>query len=267
MKIGETTCRGIMNRSGIEGVTYAVNPYIGCGHGCVYCYARFMTRWYHKGERWGSFVDVKKNAAECLRREAPRKPVGTVLFSSVTDPYQPVERKFKTTRSLLEILRDYAFPVEVLTKSSLVQRDLDILGEIDQAEVGLTITSMSDDVRRAFEPHASPVGDRLEALRLFSDAGIPTYAFLGPLLPYLSEESVEALVDGLADKVSRVIVDRLNIKAGNWRSIEAALLDNYPELLGRFREASRDESPYYDGLRGRMRLLLAKREIPSDIIF
>ncbi len=267
MNIGETTCRSIMNKSGIEGVTYAVNPYIGCGHGCVYCYARFMTRWYHQGEKWGNFVDVKKNAAECLRREAPRKPFGTVLFSSVTDPYQPVERRFKATRSLLEILRDYTFPVEILTKSSLVQRDLDVLSEIDQAEVGLTITSMNDDVRRVFEPNSSPVSERLETLGLFSDAGIPTYAFLGPLLPYLSEEGVESLVDGLADTVSRVIVDRLNIKAGNWRSIETALGDNYPELLGRFREASRDESPYYEGLRSRMRLLLAKRGIPFDIIF
>jgi len=267
VKIGETTCRGIMNRSGIEGVDYAINPYIGCGHGCVYCYARFMTRWYHQGERWGSFVDVKKNAAECLRREAPKKKVGTVLFSSVTDPYQPVERKFKATRGLLEILRDHRFPVEILTKSSLVQRDLDVISEIDEAEVGLTITSWSDDVRKVFEPGASPPQERIEALRLFSDAGIPTYAFLGPLLPYISEEDIESLVDGLADTVSRVLVDRLNIKAGNWRSIQTALEDNYPELLDRFREASRDESPYYDGLRGKMRLILAKREIPSDIIF
>ena len=117
MKIGETTCRGIMNRSGIEGVDYAINPYIGCGHGCVYCYARFMTRWYHQGEKWGSFVDVKKNAAECLRREAP----------SVPDPYPPVECMYKATRGLLEILKDHPFPVEILTKSSLVQRDLDVI--------------------------------------------------------------------------------------------------------------------------------------------
>jgi DNA repair photolyase len=190
-----------------------------------------------------------------------------VLFSSVTDPYQPVERKFRATRSLLEILRDYTFPVEILTKSSLVQRDLDILGEIDQAEVGLTITAMSEDVRRAFEPNASPISERLETLRLFSEAGVPTYAFLGPLLPYLSEESVEALVDGLADRVNRVIVDRLNIKAGNWRGIQTALEDNYPELLSKFKAATQDESPYYEELRGKMRLMLAKRGIPSEIIF
>ena len=267
MKIGETTCRGILNRSGIEGVDYAINPYIGCGHGCVYCYARFMTRWYHQGERWGSFVDVKKNAAECLRREAPRKPAGTVLFSSVTDPYQPVERKFKATRCLLEILRDHPFPVEILTKSSLVQRDLDIITEIDEAEIGLTVTFWNDETRRIFEPGASPTQERIETLALFSDAGIPTYAFLGPLIPYLCEEDMDLLLNSLADKVNRILVDRLNIKAGNWGRIKGTLERHYPDQLSVIREASKELSSYYDSLRSKIKLEIGRRAVPADILF
>ena len=267
MKIGETTCRGILNRSGIEGVDYAINPYIGCGHGCVYCYARFMTRWYHQGERWGSFVDVKKNAAECLRREAPKKPVGTVLFSSVTDPYQPVERRFRATRSLLKILRDYPFPVEILTKSSLVQRDLDVISEIDEAEIGMTVTFWNDETRRVFEPGASPTQERIETLALFNDAGLPTYAFLGPLIPYLGEEDMELLLNSLADKVSRVLVDRLNIKAGNWGMIKETLERNYPDKLADIQEASMEPSSYYEALRRKIRNQIGKRAMPAEILF
>jgi DNA repair photolyase len=267
VNIGTTTCRGIMNRSGIEGVDYAINPYIGCGHGCIYCYARFMTRWYHQGERWGSFVDVKKNAAECLRAEAHKKPVGTVLLSSVTDPYQPVERKFKATRSLLEILRDHPFPVEILTKSSLVQRDLDVISEIDEAEIGLTVTFWNDETRRVFEPGASPTQERIETLALFSDAGISTYAFLGPLIPYLGEEDMDLLLNSLADKVNRVLVDRLNIKAGNWGRIKETLERHYPDQLSAIQEASKEPSSYYDSLRSKIMLEIGRRAIPADILF
>jgi len=267
VKIGETSCKSIINSSGIEGVDYAVNPYIGCAHACTYCYAKFMTRWYHKGEKWGSFVDAKMNARECLLRDVKKRRRGVILFSSVTDAYQPAEKKYGITRSLLEVLVDHDFPVEILTKSSLVTRDLDLLGRFDEAEVGFTVTSFDESVRRAFEPGASTIMERLDALKLFSDAGIPTYAFLGPLLPFVSEPGLEDLLNRLAESVGRVIVDRLNIKAGNWGNIEATLVKHYPELLGEFKEASKEPSGYYDSLRGKVRRLLDERAIPHDILF
>lgn len=267
MNIGKTTCKGIINRSGIEGVDYAINPYIGCAHGCTYCYAKFMTRWYHKGEKWGSFVDIKMNAPECLKTEVGKKRKGTILFSSVTDAYQPVEKKYEITKKLLEILVDQDFPVEILTKSSLVKRDIGIIGEIHQAEVGLTVTSYDEKVRKAFEPGASPILDRLEALKIYSEAGIPTYAFLGPLLPFLSDTRLEELLNTLADRVSRVIVDRLNIKAGNWKNIEETIKNQYPDILGDFKSASKDPSDYYNSLRIKIRRLLDDRAISHDILF
>jgi DNA repair photolyase len=267
VKIGETSCKTIINKSGIEGVEYAVNPYIGCAHGCTYCYARFMTRWYHKGKKWGSFVDVKKNALECMKREAPRKKHGVILFSSVTDAYQPVEKKTKMTRKLLLVLKEYDHPVEILTKNSLVKRDIDVLSEFTQSEVGLTMVSMDEKIRRAFEPKASTIKTRLDALEKFSDVGIPTFAFLGPLLPYITEEKLEDLLNNLADKVSRVIVDRLNIKAGNWKSIEGTLVAYYPEVLLEFKEALRKNSQYYEELRGRVKNLLDERAIPYNIVY
>lgn len=267
MTLGETACRSILNTSRIRGVEYAINPYVGCAHGCVYCYARFMTRWYHKGEEWGSFVDVKKNAVECLQREISNKKTGTILLSSVTDPYQPAEKKTENTRKILMVLKEHAFPVKILTKSSLVTRDLDVISDIFNVEVGLTITSYNDKVRQIFEPNASSVDERIKALKIYSGVGVSTYAFLGPLLPYLSEQGLDELLNSLADKVSRVIVDRLNIKAGNWKTIKTALKDNYPDLIPLFKEASEEESIYYDRLRGIVRKELDKRAILADFIY
>lgn len=226
-----------------------------------------MTRWYHKGEQWGSFVDAKMNAVECLTKEVKKRKKGVILFSSVTDAYQPVEKKYRITRSLLEELSDHDFPIEILTKSSLVKRDIDIISKIDESEIGLTITAYNESVRQAFEPSASPISERLDALKMYCDAGIPTYAFLGPLLPFLSEENMERLLNKLADRVSRVIVDRLNIKVGNWKNIEKTVKSQYPDKQVEFKEASKEPSIYYERLRGKVRRMLDERAIPHDILF
>jgi len=267
LKAGEISCKTIMGRSGIEGVEYSINPYLGCQHGCVYCYARFMTRFNHEGEEWGSFVDAKVNALERLREEAAKKRRGVVLLSSVTDPYQPLERRYGLTRGCLEILLEHEYPVDVLTKSDLVLRDLDLLREFDQCEVGLTITSLDDGVRRAFEPGASPVPARLEALKALSGAGVETYAFLGPLLPYLSEERLEELLDVLADRVNRVLVDDLHIKSGNQRGIRRALREHYPDVRPLFESALSRGSGYYDALRRRVAEMCRERAISAEILF
>lgn len=145
-----------MGRSGIQDVDYSINPYLGCEHACLYCYARFMARRGHFGEEWGSFVDVKVNALECLEKEPPKKHRGVVLLSSVTDPYQPVETKRQLTRRILERLLEYDFPVNIQTKSKLILKDLDIIQRFSDIEAGFTITSFDDTVRMVFEPQALP---------------------------------------------------------------------------------------------------------------
>lgn len=267
IKVGEISCKTALNRSGIEGVDYAINPYIGCSHGCVYCYARFMTRWYHKGEEWGSFVSVKKNIEKILKTELLKKRKGIVLLSSVTDPYQPIENETQLTRSILKNLSEHDFPVEILTKSSLVIRDKDILSVIDRCEVGLTITMWDDNARKVFEPNTSSISQRLRALKVLHDEGISTFAFLGPLLPIISENGIEFLLKSLVDRVDRVLVDRLNIKSGNWKKIKYTLQENYPEILDNFQLASSKESMYYSRLKGKMRNLIEERMIPVEILY
>ena len=268
VRVGEVLRKTLMGRSGISSVEFAINPYLGCQHGCVYCYARFMARWGgHAKEEWGSFVDVKVNALERLRHEAPRRRKGIVLLSSVTDPYQPLERKYELTRGCLRILLEHQFPISVLTKSDLVLRDLDLLKGFDECQVGFTITTHDDEVRRVFEPGASTVDARLAALREISDEGIPTYAFLGPILPHLSEEGLDSLLDELAGSVNHVLVDRLNVKSGNMKTIRGAILTNYPDLRPMFESALSNESGYYDSFRRRVAEMCRRRSIPCDIIF
>jgi DNA repair photolyase len=256
-----------MGRSGISSVEYAINPYLGCQHGCVYCYARFMSRMGHAGEEWGSFVDVKVNALERLTLEAKRKRKGIVLLSSVTDPYQPVERRFKLIRGSLEILLERQFPVEILTKSDLVLRDMDLLQQFDFCEVGFTITTANEEVRRVFEPGSSPVEARLTAMRELSNAGVATYAFLGPMLPYLSEKGLDGLLDELARCADRVMIDRLNIKSGNLPSIRRAMSANYLELKPMFERALSPESGYYNMLKRKVSDMCHQRGIPCGVIY
>jgi DNA repair photolyase len=267
MEIGEVRCKGVLGKSGIGGMDYAVNPYLGCGHACAYCYARFMRRMGHPGEPWGSFVDVKVNAVDVLRVEAAKKPRGRVMLSSVTDAYQPIERERRMTRRCLEVLLDEGYGVDVLTKSDLVLRDIDLFKRFDDVEVGLTVTSLDDGVRRAFEPGASPIPARLDALKKLSDEGIPTYAFLGPMLPYLGDERLDGLLNILADRVGRLLVDRLNIKCGNMPDIRGVLDAYYPELRPMFEAALKEGNPYYSDLRTRVTRLCDDRAIPVRIVY
>ena len=267
MRISEIRCKTILGRSGIEGVDYAVNPYLGCAHGCAYCYARFMRRMGHRGEAWGSFVDVKVNALERLRAEAPRRRRGKVLLSSVTDPYQPLERRYGLTRGSLEILLEHQFPVSILTKSDLVLRDLDLIRGFDVCDVGFTITVYDDEARKAFEPGASPVEARLAALKELSVEGIPTWAFIGPVLPYLTDEGLEPLLDELAGSVGHILFDRLNIKAGNMPDIRRVLSERYPDLKPRFESALGDDSGYYEAFGRRVADLCRRRSIPFELVY
>ena len=185
---------------------YCINPYVGCFHGCRYCYATFMKRFTGHTEPWGSFVDIKTNAPEVLHRQLRTAAAGHVLISSVTDPYQPMEEKYKLTRRCLEVLLPHQPSVNVLTKSPLILRDLDLLKQFKAITVGFTVGTDNDEIRRIFEPHAPPVEARIQALKTLFEAGLKTYVFIGPLLPM----DPEALSDKMNPYVHSLLIDRMN---------------------------------------------------------
>ena len=264
----EVECRSLLGRSRIYGVDYSINPYVGCEHGCAYCFARFMIRYAGASEGWGQFVNVKVNAPNVLEGQLRAAKKGLVLLSSVTDPYQPIESKYQLTRRILERLIAADFPVSILTKSSLVLRDLDLIRKFSKSEVGLTITTLDEEITKNFEPKATPPKTRLETLKTLSNSDIETYAFIGPILPYTTEESLEELIARLAKiPVKRILVDRLNIKAGNWRTIKGTILEHYPYLLPKFEEALFKQSHYYERLKPDIGELCKKYGLTVDFCY
>jgi DNA repair photolyase len=233
LEIKEVKCKTLLCKTGLP-ADYCINPYIGCQHGCKYCYARFMRRYTGHKEPWGSFVDVKINAPEVLEKEVMKKPKGRVYLSSVTDPYQPLEKKYKLTRKILEILVKHGWPVTIQTKSDLVLRDLPLLKKIKGIQVGFTITSTNEKVRQAFEPFSSPVENRFRALKILKTNGITTFAMIAPILPGLTD--VEAIKKRLKGLVDFIWEDNLNIRYGNWPDIEKTVKKFYPKLLPEFKK-------------------------------
>jgi len=209
MIIKETQPKTILSISKVY--PYVINPYTGCQHNCSYCYARFMKRFSGHSEPWGQFVDVKIKAPDLLRLEMTKKKLGRVWISGVCDPYQPLEAKYKLTRQCLEILSQNNWPVTVQTRSPLVLRDIDILKKGRDFEVGLSITTADDSIRKLFEPNAPPIKDRVRALAELHRAGIRTYVMIAPMLP-----GAESLAEILAGKVDYVIVDRMNYHYADW---------------------------------------------------
>jgi DNA repair photolyase len=237
MDIIDIEARTALVRSKIAGVGYVINPYLGCAHGCLYCYAVFMRKYSrcHARAPWGAFVECKANIVEILKNELSRKRKrGSVLLSSVCDPYQPVERDRRLTRGCLEVLGEFGWEVEILTRSPLVLRDLDLLKSIPQVSVGFSIGTENERVRRALEPGAPPIQARVEALRKLHQVGIATWVFIAPMLP-MDPERLHRLISPYADSV---LLDTLNYR-GQVREVFIrngwydALTDEYAEKTRR----------------------------------
>ncbi|MFS0868952.1 radical SAM protein [Paenibacillus xylanilyticus] len=191
----------------LNGYTHTLNPYTGCSFACSYCYVRQMPVSLFRKEDWGTWVDVKQEAASILVKELKRarsKGKITLFMSSSTDPYQPAEYKEQITRSLLEVMIDH--PPDFLlvqTRSPLVTRDMDLFQQLgERVRVSITIETDRDEIRKHFSPAAPPIAGRLRALEQLRDAGIPTQVAIAPVLP--SSENFPSLLRPL---VQRVCID------------------------------------------------------------
>jgi DNA repair photolyase len=222
MIIREIRSKSILSASKIY--PYVINPYVGCQHSCTYCYARYMKKFTGHKEPWGTFVDVKINAAELLGKEICKKKKAAVWISGVCDPYQPLEREYKLTRQCLQILVRKDWPVVIQTRSPLVLRDFDILQKAKNVEVGFSITTADDGIRKLFEPAASPIPERLNALTKLHGLGVRTYAMIAPILP-----GAEKLINLLAGSVDYILVDRMNYHYADFAYKKYGLDENMTE--------------------------------------
>lgn len=193
------------NDSPDVGFEFSINPYRGCEHGCIYCYARPTHEFlgFSAGLDFETKILVKEDAPELLRRElaAPRWRPATVSMSGVTDPYQPIERRLQLTRRCLQVFAEFRNPVGIVTKNHLVTRDIDVLGELaghQAAAVFLSVTSLDGDLARVLEPRASQPSGRLAAIETLAKAGIPVGVLTAPVIPGLTDHELPAILTAAA---------------------------------------------------------------------
>src|SRR5712671_6412150 len=199
--------RKIITRNASPDISFdrSINPYRGCEHGCVYCFAR-PTHAYlglSPGLDFESKLFVKPDAPALLEKElsAPNYQVRTIAIGTNTDPYQPIERKYQVMRGILEVLERAGHPVGIVTKSALILRDLDILtrlAERNLVKVALSVTTLDAKLARTMEPRAATPSRRLEALRQLSAAGIPTSVMVAPVIPAINDSEIERILDTAA---------------------------------------------------------------------
>lgn len=223
-----------LSKTGLYDLDYAYNPYIGCYHGCLYCYARAYTRLREVSTAWGKLIYVKKSALEELSRDINRvRKRGIVGVSTITDPYQPIESRMKLTRRGVEMLLSAGFTVSIQTKSPLVLRDLDIFTHYkDRVDVGVTITTLDNEVAGLIEPNAPSPELRAKAVRELSENSVETWIFLGPIMRGVndSRENIKAIIELAAETKSKIYYDYFRNKPGLSKSMKK-VLERYPGAM------------------------------------
>jgi DNA repair photolyase len=209
IRIFEINARHALGKSGMAELDYAFNPYLGCLHGCRYCYAIDMSP-YEASSNWGRTIFVRKNVITLLEREARTYKRGIVGMSTITDPYQSVEMKFRIMPKAIEILCRNGFYVTIQTKSPLILKDIEILEKYrNNLDVGLTVTTIDRNVASLLEPYAPDPVKRLNALKKLSQRKIKTWLYLGPIVRGLNDniEDIKKIVEFCAANGIRIIYD------------------------------------------------------------
>ncbi|MEM4499507.1 MAG: radical SAM protein [Sulfolobales archaeon] len=206
--------RTALSASKLPDIKYAFNPYVGCAHGCIYCYAPdFCKKYQEISYNWGSTVYIKENIIEVLKKDVRRLRPGVVGVSTITDPYQPIEAEEELTRNAIKTLSQHGFKISIQSKSPLVLRDLDIINP-KNFDIGFTITTLRDSLAREIEPNAPPPTQRAKAAYEVSKCGVDMWIFLGPIIPLVNEyeDIIEEVVEFTSSVNSYLIYDKLNVK-------------------------------------------------------
>ena len=238
----------VKNSSPDVGFSAGINPYRGCEHGCAYCYARPYHEYlgFSAGLEFETKIMVKRRAAELLHQELsrPKYAPQVLAMSGVTDCYQPAERKFRITRSCLEVLAEFRNPVSIITKNFLITRDIDLLKELaafDAVHVTLSITTLNADLAAKMEPRASRPTHRLRAIELLAKAGIPVGVNVAPIIPGLNDREIPAVLEAAKAAGAREAgYTMLRLPYGVKDIFSEWLKLNYPEKLERILGAVRD---------------------------
>jgi DNA repair photolyase len=235
MKIKEIQSKTCMVKSKLT--DYVINPYTGCQHGCVYCYADFIKRFQKIKGAWGSFAYAKVNCPELLPRELEKNKPGNIWLSSVCDCYMPVEAKFKLTRKILETISKSKFKdkftIEILTKSALVKRDFDLLKNLN-VELGMSINSLDDKFTKKLEPLASPPRERVAALEQAKKQDIKIFGFISPVMIFTDLEDIFKEFKRIG--CAYVWIEIINRRQSTKNKMLPFVKKNFPKRFDEFKE-------------------------------
>ena len=253
MQVAKVRAKNILTRSKIGSGGYAINPYVGCPHGCIYCYAEFMRGVTGHEDAWGEFLDVKDFDMASLVKFAASHGGERVFVSSVTDCYNPYEARFGLTRKVLETLAGSDVNLQILTKSSLVTRDIDLLQTMPNVRVGVSLSVIDEKLRRMLEPRASSVAARITAIKKLRAAGVKTYIFVAPIFPQITP--VFDIISRYGDAADEIWFDRLNLYPNFRDKILAFIGRNFPALLPLYKQIYLfGEDDHFERLAGEIRL-------------
>lgn len=262
MKVSACTRRPVLVPCSLENLDYQIDPYVGCGHLCHYCYVLNQAE-----TDWTKEVLIHEDILGQLGEELAKIPRQPIYMGYYTDPYQPCEAEYGQTRKVLELLLEKKHSARILTKSDLVLRDMDLLREMDQASVSVSVAFTDNRILQKFEANTIDTGERIRAIGKLRKAGIRTSALICPVIPYLSD--VLPLVEMLAPCTDVIWIYRLSIREPgdrNWRNVQRILDDHFPDNRERIETVIlSEEHPYWNHLRKELTALKEERQLDLRI--
>lgn len=228
-----------VTKSNLPASDFVINPYVGCPHGCKYCYASFMKRFTGHKEDWGTFVDIKQCDKKINTKKLENK---RVFLSSVTDCYNEFEEKYELTRNILKQLVDVECELSISTKSKLILRDLDLLKQMKNLVVSMSINTLDENFKNDMD-NASSISDRLNTLKELHNNGIKTVLFMSPIFPYITD--FKKIIDISKKYIDEYWFENLNLRGSYKQTILDYISDNYPDLVDKYNDIYNNKNKEY----------------------
>lgn len=226
----EIQVKDYLTKSNLPASDYVINPYIGCTHGCKYCYASFMKRFTGHKEEWGTFIDIKRCDKKINTKKLENK---TIFLSSVTDCYNQLEEKYKITRRILNELINVNCNLNISTKSKLILRDIDLLKQMKNLTVSMSINTLDENFKNDMD-NASPIKERLNTLRELHDNGIYTVLFMSPIFPYITK--FKEIIEISKEYIDEYWFENLNLRGAYKTKILLYIQEKYPKLINEYND-------------------------------
>ena len=241
MNIDES-CRvkDYLTKTKLEIYDYVINPYVGCPNKCLYCYAAYMSSFSKHSEEWGEFLDVKRTNKKINTFKIKGKKL---MIGTVTDPYNSYEEKYKITRMLLEQLTKSEAHIDIVTKSKLVLRDIDLFKKMKYTNIVISICLLDESIKKKLEPNSSSITDRIETLKVLKQNGIRTVVFISPIIPFITD--YKQIIKSTKDFVDEYWFDMLNLRGSFKTKMFKFISDEFPTYKSIYEDIYKKKNTQY----------------------